>query len=738
MADLYCDHGLYGSVSFVANTTSGNSSITVTSVAAGGRIGLGTVVTGTGIPVGTYIGALGTGRGGTGTYTLHSNGSTVNASATNTGISMTGTYSNIALDPEWNVAQEGDGTGKTAATPATVSIDMTSWTFSISSTVNIMGCASAITCTAAATSSAAAAAPNAQYNATLTTMIDNLVTAINFQSASTVNVPAGWVAQQVRNAVWARRSGNSLQLMTRSGSASWNGLVAATFTNVTGSSSQSWGSGAGGAWGSLMNNNSATQPSAAGAGTVGLWCATRPLAGTLAAGDVVHCRSNKTVPLLNMGQTLTPSAMGASTNPVTFLFDDSTEWADGPNPVFTFLAPLLTTNVQTLSSAATSYAVVRAPFDRSTGYYGLVFDTSANSLTGRVVLQFGLVSWVGFKILSGTGATGTSLEPASVGLRCLLSDFEIVLNANRNALAHSNSGAAGVVYIKNMTVTQGSYASAHVGIFGVSTTNSGTEFTVEGLKCSGFTIGSALFSSHGADRKWTIRNPVLGNVTAYGAKVCQLASPSVDWSRESVVIEDINNGNGFVFDQRTGFAEFSATRGFPALNAQRIDGKKLSVRAFPSTVANFIFRDRPFKLPPFKKINSLTAGARTFRVEFCVKNSPTGGVAFNAATVWVEITYVDVNGDVVTVSTYSAAAGALSASASGWVNSETGASQESAGQPTWDDGGTIYFDKRYLEIATPSGKNLQTNTVVSATFCLAYTAGAITDMVFVDPDIGIA
>ena len=62
-----------------------NTSLTITAVSAG-SIRVGTQVTGTGIPAGTYIIALGTGTGGVGTYTMNAA-----ATATNTGVAITST-----------------------------------------------------------------------------------------------------------------------------------------------------------------------------------------------------------------------------------------------------------------------------------------------------------------------------------------------------------------------------------------------------------------------------------------------------------------------------------------------------------------------------------------------------------------------------------------------------------------------------------------------------------------------
>lgn len=68
-----------------ANTTSGSNVLTVTAN-SGANIQVGQPVSGSGIPAGTYIAALGTGTGGAGTYTLSQN-----ATASGTGVTVTAT-----------------------------------------------------------------------------------------------------------------------------------------------------------------------------------------------------------------------------------------------------------------------------------------------------------------------------------------------------------------------------------------------------------------------------------------------------------------------------------------------------------------------------------------------------------------------------------------------------------------------------------------------------------------------
>ena len=91
-----------------------------------------------------------------------------------------------------------------------------------------------------------------------------------FCSSVTANIPAGRTAGKVYNTVYARANGNNPELMTRAGSALWNTLVALSFTNVTGSSTQTWANGSGGAWGWLFNHRSTIWPGSVASGGYGV------------------------------------------------------------------------------------------------------------------------------------------------------------------------------------------------------------------------------------------------------------------------------------------------------------------------------------------------------------------------------------------------------------------------------------------------------------------------------------
>lgn len=283
-----------------------------------------------------------------------------------------------AATPTWGVPQEGDGTGKDPATAsATISIPMTGANFtSGSSTISVMGVT--LTVNAGANS-----ATNVQYAGTNDALVDNIVTVINtLMTGTIVNRPAGWYAHQVRDAIFARRNGSSLELMTRSGSASWNGLVAIAFTNVTGVSPASWAGGSGGCWG-WFSNFSDRGTIWTSAWVLGSYSSlAQPLAGQALVADTCHIRA-KNQELVFSGSTSPTTSIATN-----ILLDNAgAVWGDSDNKTLTLVADgyllwTLTTNLTTLGPLLVLAA-------RKKG--GLVFLTrGANSLTGiRFLAGFG-------------------------------------------------------------------------------------------------------------------------------------------------------------------------------------------------------------------------------------------------------------------------------------------------------------------------------------------------------------
>ncbi len=278
MAIKYCDPCLYSPAASFTASISGTT-LTVTAVASG-RLSIGAQIVCAGFTnnVPLHITALGTGTGGTGTYTLkHANNGTVTSQA------MTAQHGTPLSVATWGECQDGDGTAKTAATPSTAEIVFTG--VPSSGSIYVLGVV---------------------VTATWATSADNcanlLATAINALTTTAVGPASFTTRSQVRNHLYARGPANgapagTCQVMTRQGSADHAGLICFTHTlnNVSSAGTVNFSGGTGGAWGWLMNHASTIWPSAIAQDQYGLWASAFSYTGSVSGGDVVKVRSGKTI-----------------------------------------------------------------------------------------------------------------------------------------------------------------------------------------------------------------------------------------------------------------------------------------------------------------------------------------------------------------------------------------------------------------------------------------------------------
>ena len=721
MADKYCDHGAYTSAVVVGNTTSGNATLTVTSVTSG-RLGLGAQITGPGIPANVRISGLGTGRGGAGTYTMSSN-----ATATQTGITVNASNGGPALDPGWGVAQEGDGTAKTPATSATVSIPLSAYTAAAGATISIGG--AMLTCVASG-------AGNNQFNAgSGTTLIDNIVTAIN-RTSNTVTVSAaatGWTTPKIQDCFFARRNGNNLEIMTRAGSATYNNnsLFKALTASFTGGAQidAMFSGGVGGCWGWWFNHTEPVWPSNIARGAYGVIAATLPHAGRQENGDNVFIRSGKTlISHVYTGYNVSPPSTLATdlNNPVSHIIDDGTQWPeDGANPVFIHdhvggggashvfsLANCAALRVEGKRYSNGTYSLQL--FDNATpsryialrkncafgGFYMRNENVTANPYIGVGINQSGARSRYFNAKISGKGQ-GTFLQPVEGSFNgCGL--FEDIVVDNTGASVPSN----GVISVP---------------------TNWGGDAIFRNLRFENFVEGSKLFSGTYSEAvsSFTFENCKFNNVSVRGPFV--VATQADDFSAFTAAFSQVGNRD-FHIDNCRGFVEWNSARSQPTLGAVLLDGvTPWSIRLLTSTIANNVTFQAPLVAPRIAKINSLATGPRTISVEFCASDQ----TSWTKKDISILVTYEDASGDLVLLDSLDLAGGALTASSATW-------NQEAGGKVTYSDGATLYHNKYKLQINTPAGKDLPLGAEVGVLFRVHKTSSTSTQNVFVDPDVGIA
>lgn len=725
MANKYCDHGLYGSSSFTGTITS-TTALNVTALASG-SISLGQIVTGTGIPANTYISALGTGTGGTGTYTLSQ------ACTNAAGLSITGTMGGFApVPPTWGVAQEGDGTATGAATPATVSIDMTSMTAAAGNTISIGG--AVLTCVASG-------ATTNQFNAgSGATLVSNLVTAINrTTNTNTVQAAAtGWSTPKLQDAVYARvgTPTTTLDIMYRAGSATHNAnsLAQVALSGFTGGGGPyTFSGGAGGAWGQLFNPITTILPSAVAAGGYGVWGAQQPLAGVQSAGDNVYLRANnKTilVPTATSSMTVTPPALGSVNSPVRHIVDDGTAFT-GDSSTGTLVISYAAINNYILTFNFTT-AVSLHIIGKKIGTNSWSLKFQHNGTAGSIVFGFSNNNRLdGFNAEVTTSSTSPYIQVASYaqtsGRRTLVRNGMLKHNSASGVFINltGNGNSIYACDFENLTLDNGVSAALHNGL--INATVYLSESALRGIKCTNFVVGSKLFSGNlGAGNKVTFYDSDFGNVTVRSPYSAGTNS-TMDFNTCLAAFSGIGNRD-FLIDNVRGTCVWSSAASQPTLNAVLPDGStKWSWRIAPATGANYITAGCPLVSPRIVKLNTLASGARTFTLEFCVSN----GLSWTARDVSMLVQYTDAGGNAVTLDTWDYAAGALTTSSSTW-------SQESGGQVTYSDGGTLYHNKKKLSISTPTGNDLPLNAEVSVYFRVHNTASVATQYLFVDPDVGIA
>jgi len=728
----YVDHGCYGD--FVGTGSISGTTLTISAVTSG-QLGIGSELSGTGVTAGTVITALGTGLGGTGTYTV--------ASQTVSSTTITGKYGQpLAIPYTWGVPQEGDGTASTAATAsATVSVDMSGWTFSSgSSTFSVMGC-TALTIGAGANS-----ATNAQYSATYSTMLANIVAAINLATANTVNIPAGWTATQVRNAVYARANGNNLELMSRVGSASLNTLVALAFTNVTGSSSQSWANGSGGAWGWLFSHRATIWPSAIASGGYGVWAATVPFGGVIAAGDIVKVRSGKTITLAtNSNVAWVMAAMGSAGSPVRFDIDDSSVWSDGTDPVLKITEAHTSNSTKTWSALATTFAHIAAK-QYSGGQRNLVLEaTGYGPTTITTSIQYG--GPVRFENVdlycpgTPTASPGPQASCAAQfsGITAISTSGISTVFKNCRILQPGqapSAGQYGLIYQSGnnnaraefvgceFVLTAASSAWAHTtNPFNASAQN---RILLDSCVFTGFVSGSRLISSSvpacASTQSLYARNCTFGGITVLGPTYMQLGTGDLETGAGVYVISQYGNRE-FAIDRNGKFyAEWQAAKGRPTLSARLHDGTTpWSIYVTTTATAANIGRHSPAELPRIGKgvpTNAqLTEGVRTFRLNFLLESNLT----WTKQDISLVIDYIGTDDVPRTVDTYDPDAGAISTDGTSTWSATTWNGQ------TWNP--------KYFSVTTPVAVKAGTEVGIYVrvhTTCSADTRGAI-----IDPEIVI-
>lgn len=731
MADKYADHGAYTSAA-VTGSISG-SVLTITAVASGvvcvgGRVNL------PGVLDGMSIMSLGTGTGGTGTY---------NVSRSQTLGSVSGTIDAgyPQNTPTWGSAQEGDGTATGTATSATVSVDFSGGTATAGNTLSIMG--ATLTCVASG------AGAN-QFNAgTGTTLIDNIVDAIN-RTSNTVTIAAqatGWATPKLQDAVFARRAGNNLEIMTRAGSAQYNSS-SFTHSGISGVSGAPWSfsGGAGGAWGHLVNATYTSTggliwPSGQGFCAYGVLVGTKPHAGVINAGDDVYMRGKRAIAMYYCTVGLNIRSAGVDGNPVRFIADNGTKWAD-TNPILDVLAHYW-------NNAGTFYVTMAQNVTETHELMGLYNSNGTRSLRLRCqdsALNFSLALAVGGPTRVATfdmdapggqkvSVTSTLINFNRGRCRARVEDAKVSTPLTNNTFFNTNSGVDYAIRFLNVQFdAAGSTAANSGGVLMMG--NFGYNYDVEFVGCSftNFVIGSELFVPNyiylPSNGLVVFDACDFGSVTKRGPYYATLPHGIVraDARNQCMSIVQRSGTRDFCLDSVFGLVEWNAQQSQPCCNALLDDGTtKWSIKMLPTIYSAQMCEGNPLKSPRLTKVNSLANGARTITLEFVAEQ----GITPTKAMISMEIMYEATDGTIQVVDTTRNPNATLSASTVTWTN-------YSGGFVTFVNGGTVNHNRWKLEITTPAAKPIATGKEIGVVVSIRSYSTNATKTFFIDPDFTVA
>jgi len=709
MANKYVDHALYAlSASFTASIS--GTTLTVSAVSSG-RLSLGSQIVCDGFvsDVPLHITALGTGTGGTGTYTLkHAYNGTVTSQA------MTSQHGAPLAVSTWGVCEDGDGTAKTAATPSTADIVFTG--IPSSGAINVLGVA---------------------VTATWATSADNcanlLATAINALTTTAVGPASFTIKSQVRNHLYARGPANgapagTCQVMTRQGSASHDGLICFTHTlnNVSSAGTVNFIGGTGGAWGYTSNVASVMWPSAIAIDQYGVWAATPYFTGSLLPGDVVAVRSGKTINrLLSTSTTRTMSAMGSETAPVTFEIDDSTEWpADGVDPVLKISSVIAGNYVCYHTATTSTYASIDAK-QYASGQKNLVYEnlhTATDGLgetrlaTGYPVRYKNILYWG-----NGVAKTHQGMFPIasggviSAGVQTVFENCWFSTDA-QSAPVYSSHNAGGSLLI-GCTFEQRAPTTAQSPVLALMTFINTSRYTFIGCDFKGFVSGSRLHTAAGWPETCNVNfiNCDFGNVTERTGVLPLLNQPNTR-SFSTVSGSSSRGLRDFFIETIQGSAEWNSSKGYPTLNATLLGlTTKWVIYAVPSTWETNLGKTSPFCLPSINKWNTLDSGSRTVTVNILLE-STNGWVKNDISCV---LTYTNSAGDFVVADSYDPAGGALTASSATWSS-------------------TSYNGQTWTPLEFSMVVDLKKDTEVTAIVRLHSSVANNTLGVFIDPELVVS
>lgn len=647
--------------------------------------------------------------------------------------------------PDWGIAQDGDGTSEGLATSAICSI-----TFSgVPSSGAVSVCGISISTTGVTGAASASAAAN-QLAANINSVTGLVSTGQVFNAS----------IHQLRNCVYARGPADgapagTCEIMSRAGSAAFNGAtgIAYTLNNVSGSTT--WAGGAGGCWGCATNLNRTNGVANSIANYKYGVLAQQSLIGIAAPGDVVRFRTDMNASVIFYASdtgTLTGGSFGnVAGEPVTFLFDNGSSWGGGPNGVFVLGAEGNKGNTVGVSFPGTCHMKWRAGVTPS-GRRALRFYNGCTSF--QPAHHFGLGILHGrqrferIELCTAAGATAPGfLENPSGGGQAyaLPTIFEsCVFRTEVNGLAPwktiCNRYVDFTIQFRNClfewvgtqtlpvpTASPVSYASSNSTFNMVSVEFEGCSWT--GLAAG---IGHPFSMPHLSGRFFaSVKNCLTGGITDFSQSILGTLNPSaVNFLTEGGKAFEVTSLDGsiYYFENYRISCSWAKDTSTPFISdAQLWDGTPFSVVINVATAALNITPLTPVYATPLTKINPVGPSVLTASIEFLIdQNIPTE--ARKRDTYWFELTYIASDNVLTTDSTYIADGESLDLP--GYISTAP-----------WNRtdmliaGTSHYFDKRKLSLTT--SKAVKADSPVSLKFAIGTVHPTLKTPVILCPEFGL-
>lgn len=461
---------------------------------------------------------------------------------------------------------------------------------------------------------------------------------------------------------------------------------------------------------------------AASAGAAGAWNdinvleGTAPAYGVPAAGDVVYIRSKTSggsdITRVLGTDTATTVTLGlvTTTSPVTWVVDAGTVWS-GINGTLKYQSTVggrsVTLRANNIFKAETQdkFAIQSTVASPANTAFLYVYGHLINALVDATAKTdaYGLY----FNLYSGAVLESPHIKWGNIGgsqygqvIKLLVGqDKALVINPNIELLGSVQDGA--VFWVDN-----GSSGAPQLLVIGGEISGSGAASGSNLVKFNNVTQYAGVFRS-------------VGLVVPRSMNTVMKVSGQGQVGNSVAEIINADSLMGCTVEHGWGFVTSRTDNNPPVLQATLPDsaGTKWSFRIYPQ----YASYAKPMHVSS-SQLYTDTPAAKTITLEILVANTFTGSTDLTKSNTWMTVEYVDdTTGDQVHLSTQDFAGGSLDASTADWSAT------------VW---GSVTLVKKKIAITTPSA--IKQNTAITVTLHGKVASVNTDDILFVDPDFGVA